>query len=174
MRLALWLVLLSVIAAGCLGGSNAASSGSTPTTKAAVPVLTGEPDRIQPAASGRTLAWSQWSKEHGYSEYVRVTARSPESASPPASTDTTTRFRRAGGSTSTTLRRPPIRHHPRHGTPPGGSGLRTLVRRSRAASSCSAAGCRPGSNAPRRCISATGPVGSSRSSHRLRPSPRAR
>jgi hypothetical protein len=31
-----------------------------------VPVLTGEPDQIQPAASGRTLAWSQWSKEHGY------------------------------------------------------------------------------------------------------------
>jgi hypothetical protein len=63
--------LLALLVSGCFGGGSA-KTGGTPTTTSPVPVVTGGPDQVTPAASGGTLAWSQWSHPRGYDEYLRV------------------------------------------------------------------------------------------------------
>jgi hypothetical protein len=63
--------LLAMLVSGCLGGGSA-KTGGAPTTTSPVPVVTGVPDQIMPAASGKTLSWSQWSYPRGYDEYLRV------------------------------------------------------------------------------------------------------
>jgi hypothetical protein len=71
-RISLLIVLLlAMLVSGCFGGSSA-KTASTPTARSPVPVVTGVPDQIEPAASESTLSWSQWSYPRGYDEYLRV------------------------------------------------------------------------------------------------------
>ena len=66
--------LLAMLVSGCFGGSsaNTAVPNRSSSTTGPVPVVTGAADQIQPAASGDTVAWSQWLQGRGYDEYLRV------------------------------------------------------------------------------------------------------